>query len=303
MCRDSLRSWAPTASIAARHNTRRPGRRHRPATRAPAARRPCRRSLEEVVAAYGHTFFKLKVGGRGSMPMCSASPRSPRCWTASPRRLSCLRSTANEQYDDLDALLELWRRHASVAAICKRLVASVLFIEQPINRKACARHRRDGAIAGQAGHRRRIRCRAALIPGRPPRSGYTGVSSKCCKGPLQIDPQRRPACKRWNAGERRVSATFMSGEGSPPPRRGLAVQAGFSRAGQSARAHTCGAQRPSLRQRHGSSAGARRAGCLPGRARRFFTRRVVARVRLKISNGCLAIGSLAGRGLRLRRVS
>src|SRR5260370_8834970 len=40
----------------------------------------------------------------------------------------------NEQYDGLDALLDLWRRMQASPRL-KRLVASILFIEQPINRK------------------------------------------------------------------------------------------------------------------------------------------------------------------------
>ncbi|HEY6600377.1 MAG TPA: mandelate racemase, partial [Xanthobacteraceae bacterium] len=64
-------------------------------------------SLEEVVAAYGHTFFKLKVGGVADadlerlIEIAAVLDR-----IAEPYHASL---DGNEQYDDLDALLDLWR--------------------------------------------------------------------------------------------------------------------------------------------------------------------------------------------------
>src|SRR5262245_24479314 len=89
-------------------------------------------SLEEVVAGYGHTFFKLKVGGEVDadlqrlVDIAAVLDR-----IAEPYHVSL---DGNEQYDDLAALLDLWQRMQASPRL-KRLVASILFIEQPINRK------------------------------------------------------------------------------------------------------------------------------------------------------------------------
>ena len=88
-------------------------------------------SLEEVVAVYGHTFFKLKVGGVADADLQRLSEIAAVLdGIAAPYRATL---DGNEQYDDLDALLDLWRMRASPRL--QRLVASILFIEQPINRK------------------------------------------------------------------------------------------------------------------------------------------------------------------------
>ena len=90
-------------------------------------------SLEEVVAAYGHRYFKLKVGGN----LAADQQRLIEIATvldriAEPYYVSL---DGNEQYDDIGALLELWRRMQAAPQL-KRLVASILFIEQPITAPA-----------------------------------------------------------------------------------------------------------------------------------------------------------------------
>src|SRR5471030_3224800 len=88
-------------------------------------------SLEEVVAAYGHRYFKLKVGGNLNVDLArlieiaAVLDRTPEPYFVS--------LDGNEQYDDIAALLELWRRMQDSPQL-QRLVASILFIEQPITR-------------------------------------------------------------------------------------------------------------------------------------------------------------------------
>ena len=111
----------------------------------------------------------------------------------------------NEQYDDVEAIAALWEAMESGAAL-QRLCASTLFIEQPIKRQVAlvrsvqplARLRpviideSDGDLDAF------VRARAL---------GYTGVSSKNCKGFYKslINLAR---CRVWNAaGE---GSYFMS---------------------------------------------------------------------------------------------
>jgi len=135
-------------------------------------------TLEEVVARYGHTWFKLKVAGDVSADIERLTAIAGVLDTSdAPYRASL---DGNEQYDDVDGVLELTQRIASEPRLA-RLAASIIFIEQPINRQ--------NALAQD------ISALAALKPviidesddsfDAFPRAcdlGYVGVSSKTCKG-------------------------------------------------------------------------------------------------------------------------
>jgi hypothetical protein len=123
----------------------------------------------------------------------------------------------NEQYADADAALELWRRVVEAPRLA-RLARSVLFVEQPI--------RRQSALAQD------ISSLAREIPviidesddsleafPRARERGYTGVSSKTCKG-LYKSFINAARCASWNR-ECRSDRYFMSGED-------LTVQAGLA---------------------------------------------------------------------------
>src|SRR5260370_23448990 len=92
----------------------------------------------------------------------------------------------------------------------KRLVASILFIEQPINRK----HALDLDVSALS----RIRpviidesdANLAAFP-LARALGYTGVSSKCCKGLYKAVLNAAP-CRRWDTETRGGERYFMSGE-------------------------------------------------------------------------------------------
>src|SRR5262245_50127663 len=138
-------------------------------------------SLEEIVADYGHTFFKLKVGGEVDadlqrlVDIAAVLDR-----IAEPYHVSL---DGNEQYDDLAALLDLWQRMQASPRL-KRLVASILFIEQPINRKyaldvdVSALSRIKPVIIDESDAELTAFPSARAL-------GYTGVSSKCCNGLYQ----------------------------------------------------------------------------------------------------------------------
>jgi L-alanine-DL-glutamate epimerase-like enolase superfamily enzyme len=123
----------------------------------------------------------------------------------------------NEQYDDLDALRGLLAQ-ANAMPKLSRLMAAIAFIEQPIHRKH-ALERDVHAVA-------RI---APLIIDESdadldafPRAkalGYSGVSSKMCKG-LYKSILNAARCASWSTSKQRY---FMSGE-DLTTQAGLAVQ-------------------------------------------------------------------------------
>ena len=135
-------------------------------------------SLEEVVATYGHSYFKLKVGGDVAADLHRLSEIAAVLDSRSEPYFASL--DGNEQYNDIDALLELWRRMQAAPKL-KRLVASTIFIEQPITRA----HALDADVSAIS------RLKPVIIDESDddlatfPRAralGYAGVSSKCCKG-------------------------------------------------------------------------------------------------------------------------
>ena len=172
-------------------------------------------TLEEVIAAYGHRYFKLKVGGDVTADLVRLSAIAAVLDRMPERYFASL--DGNEQYADVDGILELWRRMATTPRL-ERLCQSILFIEQPINRKS-ALERDVGALDG---------ARPVIIDesdadlsafSRARELGYSGVSSKSCKGFYKslINAAR---CARWNAeiGRERY---FMSAED-------LTIQAGVA---------------------------------------------------------------------------
>lgn len=135
-------------------------------------------TLEEVVSYYRGRYYKLKVAGDIKADL----DRLTRIAFVLDHRLSDYRTTldGNEQYEDVEGIVELWRKVAETPALA-RLAQSTLFIEQPIKRSVAlsrsveplARLRpviideSDGELSSFP---------AAL------KLGYSGVSSKNCKG-------------------------------------------------------------------------------------------------------------------------
>ena len=172
-------------------------------------------TLEDVIQAYGHRYFKLKVGGQTAADLArleaiaAVLDRLPQPYFVS--------LDGNEQYSDAQGLAELVEGIRARPALA-RLWNSILFIEQPIARKLALEtdlrtadlgkpviiDESDGELDTFALARER---------------GYLGVSSKTCKG-LYKSILNAARCARWNAQE---SATryFMSAED-------LTTQAGLS---------------------------------------------------------------------------
>jgi len=172
-------------------------------------------SLEEVVATYGHTWYKLKVGGnvdedaRRLAEIAAVLDASGRDYRAS--------LDGNEQYDDLDALRALLARLSATPKLA-RLLGAIAFIEQPINRKLAldrdvsAVSRTTPVIVDESDADLDAFPRAKAL-------GYSGVSSKMCKG-LYKSILNAARCALWNAPAHRY---FMTAE-DLTTQAGLAVQ-------------------------------------------------------------------------------
>jgi hypothetical protein len=173
-------------------------------------------SLEEVVAAYGHRYFKLKVGGDIEEDL----QRLAAIAAVLDRPIEPYQATldGNEQYRDLEKVTELWRRIGEEPRLT-RLQSSILFVEQPITR--------DRALVESV---------AALSDRVPieidesdadvgvfPQAralGYRGISSKSCKGFYRA-LINRARIETWNAAE--PGRYFMSAE-DLTTQAGVAVQ-------------------------------------------------------------------------------
>ena len=174
-------------------------------------------TLEQVAARYGHRYFKLKVGGRIEQnvtrlrAIAAVLDRSDAGYFVS--------LDGNEQYEDATGVVELLARLREDPALA-RLLNSILFIEQPIARK--------NALDVD------MRAIAAIKPvivdesdgeldafARARERGYTGISSKTCKG-LYRSLLNAARCAIWNAQQDRTRY-FMSGE-DLTTQAGLAVQ-------------------------------------------------------------------------------
>ena len=116
-------------------------------------------------------------------------------------------------------MLELWRRMQALPAL-KRLVASILFIEQPITHQRALESDVSAlslikpVIIDESDDDLRAFSRARAL-------GYVGVSSKCCKG-LYKSILNAARCAMWN-GDAGNARYFMTGE-DLTTQAGLAVQ-------------------------------------------------------------------------------
>jgi L-alanine-DL-glutamate epimerase-like enolase superfamily enzyme len=167
-------------------------------------------TLEEVIARYGHRWFKLKVGGDANADVDRLSAIAAVLDHAEAPYQASL--DGNEQYEDVEGVIDLWNAVKAEPRL-KRLAASVVFIEQPI--------KRQNALAADLS--RLAKLKPVIIDESDdsldafPRAkalGYRGVSSKTCKG-LYKSLINAARCKAWGDGY------FMTGED-------LTIQAGIA---------------------------------------------------------------------------
>jgi L-alanine-DL-glutamate epimerase-like enolase superfamily enzyme len=243
-------------------------------------------TLEQVVRVYGHRYFKLKVGGNvGADVERLTAIASVLDTIEQPYHLSL---DGNEQYEDAQGVAELLAAMRAAPAL-RRLCESILFIEQPIARKNALDvdlttadlgkpviiDESDGELDSF------VRARS---------QGYAGVSSKTCKG-LYKSVLNAARCARWNADEGRPRY-FMSAE-DLTTQAGLAVQQDLALVNLLGISHV---ERNGHHYVNGMAA-------LPASEQVAFLdahpdmyERSHGAVRLKIRNGRIDIGSLAGEG-------
>jgi hypothetical protein len=173
-------------------------------------------TLEEVIERYGHRWFKLKVGGE-----VKADVERLAAIAAVLDRLDAYSVSldGNEQYESAEGALALWRAIRADARL-RRLASAVAFIEQPVKRQNAL----VGDISELAEEKPVIIDESddslEAFP-RARRLGYTGVSSKTCKG-LYKSILNAARCQLWNR-EEGAGRFFMSGE-DLTLQAGLAVQ-------------------------------------------------------------------------------
>jgi len=239
-------------------------------------------TLEEVVAGYGHRWFKLKVSGDVK---------------ADVERLAAISSVlneikdpyhatldGNEQFGDAGAVLGLMKQIRGDPRL-KRLNSSIAFIEQPIKRSQAL----SGDVSELAEEKPVIIDESddslEAFP-RARRLGYTGVSSKTCKG-LYKSILNAARCRLWNR-EEGTDRYFMSGED-------LTLQAGIALQQDLALVSLLGLKHV---ERNGHHYVNGMAGLPQGEQEAFLARhpdlyeRSHGAVRLKITQGMIAMKSL-----------
>lgn len=279
---DFLKGLRPRERIAARHTVGILDRISAGGAR-PRAGDGLPETLEEVVERYGHRWFKLKLSGdvradaERLTAIAAVLDRIPEPYATT--------LDGNEQYEHVGGVLELWRCLKTEPRL-SRLLASVAFIEQPLARDQ-ARNADVSLLARE---------RPVLIDesddsleafARARALGYTGVSSKSCKG-FYKSILNAARCREWNR-EEGAERYFLSGE-DLTAQAGLAVQQDLALAALLGLSHV---------ERNGHHYVNGMAGLPEGEQNAFLAahpdlyERSAGAVRLRIIGGELAIGSLA----------
>jgi len=173
-------------------------------------------TLEDVIAAHGHRYFKLKVSGQVAADLARLEAIAAVLDGLSDPYFISL--DGNEQYQDAAGVAELVVGIRGRSALA-RLWASTLFIEQPIARKlALDTDLRDAPLGKPVIIDESDGELDTFVVARA--RGYAGVSSKTCKG-LYKSVLNAARCAAWNREEGGAPRYFMSAED-------LTTQAGLS---------------------------------------------------------------------------
>lgn len=241
-------------------------------------------SLEEVIAAYGQRYFKLKVGGKvdedierlaqiAAVLDCIAEPYG-------------VTLDGNEQYDDIGGVLELWLRMGEDKRLA-RLKASLLLIEQPIAR-ASALSKPVHALGRDVPMEVDESDADFGVFPRARELGYRGISAKSCKGFYRALLNRARVAK-YNAEE--GGRYFMSAED-------LTTQAGVAVQQDLMLAALVGAKHVERNGHHyvDGMAGAPQAeqDAFLAAHGDLYRRAANGRVRLHIQDGAVSLKSIAG---------
>jgi hypothetical protein len=174
-------------------------------------------TLEDAVSTYGCRYFKLKVCGNADEDI-NRLTRIASVLERLPDYVVTL--DGNEQFPDADAAAWFWEQARQVPAL-RRLTDATLYIEQPLPR-AIALH----ADIARLGAARPVLIDEsdATLEAYPTALvlGYTGVSSKDCKG-IYRSLLNAARCAQLNARSPGTARYFMSAE-DLTTQAGLAVQ-------------------------------------------------------------------------------
>jgi hypothetical protein len=243
-------------------------------------------TLEDVVSVYGNRYFKLKVSGQVEADL----DRLRRIASVLDRLAEPYAVTldGNEQYEDAEAIAALWQRMAAEPAL-RRLCKATLLIEQPIKRQMALAQ----PVAALARHKPVIIDESDGDLDAFPRAralGYTGVSTKACKG-FYKSILNLARCRVWNQTEGRETY-FMSAE-DLTTQPGISVQQDLALVGLLGIAHV-------ERNAHHFIDGFNGRPVAEAQAYRAAHPDLYhlqdGRVRLRIERGHLALGSLACMG-------
>jgi hypothetical protein len=178
---------------------------------------------EEVVKTYGHRWYKLKVGGdlRADIERLTSIAR------VLDRVEGGYRASldGNEQYEDVDGVLELWHRMRAEPSLA-RMCGNVSFVEQPIKRQNALSQNVSGlsaqksVIIDESDDSLDAFVRARQL-------GYTGVSSKTCKG-FYKSLINRARCLKWNREEGHDEALDPTSPRYLMSAEDLTIQAGLA---------------------------------------------------------------------------
>jgi hypothetical protein len=163
-------------------------------------------TLEEVVRHYRGRFYKLKVSGSIDADIDRLSRIAAVLDTGDMAYQATL--DGNEQYEDIEGVIALWRR-IKVTPRLARLARSILFIEQPIKRQMALSKPVHALAAEKPLLIDESDGEIATFPSALA-MGYTGVSSKTCKG-FYKSVLNAARCAMYNAGGDRPPL-FMSAE-------------------------------------------------------------------------------------------
>jgi len=281
-----LDSLAPAKSIQARHTVGLVDALTRAETDGQRIDDGLPESLEEVVATYGHRYYKLKVAGKIDADIDRLCRITAVIDRGQPYRATL---DGNEQYHDIGEVTALWRLIGEEPRLA-RLRSSIIFIEQPIAR--------DSALSAP------VKLLSDDVPieidesdadvsvfPRARALGYRGISSKSCKGFYRA-LINRARIEKWNAEE--PGRYFMSAED-------LTTQAGVAVQQDLALATMIGATHVERNGHHyvDGMTGATRAekDAFLAAHSDIYHRVANGRIRLTIRDGAIGIGSLDTPGL------
>jgi hypothetical protein len=179
-------------------------------------------TLEQVIAVYGNRYFKLKLSGNPDADLRRLTEIAV-VLDGMPDYAVTL--DGNEQFADVTTIAEFWHKAVATPSL-SRLIAATLYLEQPLPR----------ALALETDVSKIARSKALLIDESDatldafPTArmlGYTGVSSKSCKG-IYKSLLNAARCTLWNSSMPR--RYFLSAE-DLTMQPGLAVQQDLALAG------------------------------------------------------------------------